>query len=468
MAQADIEGTALWKDVQHVIKSGPKVVQGDRKLVIHTEKEDFPIIKLKIWEERCDYLGNTGTITNIEFDVGAGDYVYRLFPFRENMEVSVKTIPQTESGGDAIEQDIDVVKYKAVLKPDMNPQPTGSRIAQMSYSDLNVSGMVTVKLELQDRNWEALRLKTFPGGTIRGKTVKDTIYSVLMRESRNILVDGRPPIDGINIIEPDNTKPIPNLLLEPGLKISLIPTFLQNESMGVYSTGLGTYFQRYNKKYYWFVYNLYDISRFDNDTDRAVFFAVPKEKLPGINRTYRKDGKVVSIVVTGDRSYIDNGTISDLNQGVGFRMADANAMMKKPVEITAQGPKSDRGRQNTEVATRDRPDGNIFAPVVGDSANPFKYYSSTMASNLARVDVVWENSDPDLIYPGMPCKYVFMDKDEYCERQGIIIGKYTVTELIGKAPVSSTYRTSTSVGIMLEPFVQAPSEMPKMNAPGSF
>lgn len=467
MAKGDIESTPLWADIESVIYSGPKDVKYDYAALVHTQDNDFNIFKIIHIEEKCDYQSEIGPSMKISFQIGLGDYVYKLYPFRDNLEITIKRIPQNERGGTIAEADVETRRYKANLVLGKNPQITGERLANQSYTDLNTSHIQDVYMELLDRNFETVRTKTFPGGSIVGKPAKDTIFALLMGESKNILIDGKAPVDGIDLVEPDNKEPIKHLFLESGMRAAYIPTYLQNEALGVYSTGIGTFFQRYKDKYYWYVYPLYKPARFDEDVDRLVIYAVPEERMPGIDRTYRTEGKVTYIVVTGSKSYIDSGKISDLNAGVGFRMPDANAMMKKPVKVTEEGPKGDRARLNSEVAGRERKDGNIYAPVLHASANPYKQYSDIARRQLARVDLVWENSDSEKVYPGMPCKYVFMDKDEYKEKRGIVIGKYTVRELIGKPTLSNTYRTSTHLAIMLEPFDDYNAQ-PKMDSAGTF
>lgn len=468
MALGSIENTPLWNDVKATILSGPKVVKSNYFVMIHTAEADFPILKLIQVEEYCHYEANLGPSMSVHFQLGLGDYTYKLYPFRANLEVSVKKIPQKEDGGDDMEEDVPVVRYKAVLTLGMNPEVTGTKIADKDYQTLNTSNLVTVQLDLQDRDFEPLRLKTFPGGTFRNLTVKDIIYTCLLGESRNVLVDGKPPVDGIDIVDPDNTKRIANLIIPSGMRAAMIPSFLQEKSHGVYNSGLGTFFQRYNGEAFWFVYSLYDPTRFEDDVGRMVIFSVPKDKLPGIDRTYRQDGKIVYVVATGDRSFRDTGNIVDVNEGIGFRMTDAGAMMRKPVIMTEEGPKADRARLNTEVAGRERADGNYFSPVVTQSVNPFIQLSSLAQRQLGRLEIAWENSDPDLIYPGMPIKYVFMDKNEYRECRGVIIGKYSTTGIIGTASVSNSYRTTTHISAMVEQYTMTPDEMPKMDSPGKF
>jgi hypothetical protein len=131
-------------------------------------------------------------------------------------------------------------------------------------------------------------------------------------------------------------------------------------------------------------------------------------------------------------------------------MADARAFMKKPVGIAAEGPMALRSNLNTEVAAESRKDGLNYAPGVPASSNPFKHYSRINARNIAQIDVVWENADPELIYPGMPCKYVFLDEGRPVELNGTVGQVQAVTQLQGIGAGAKTYMTNCAVTLLCE------------------
>jgi hypothetical protein len=232
-----------------------------------------------------------------------------------------------------------------------------------------------------------------------------------------------------------------------------IPTFLQERMGGVYSSGIGNYLQKYSGKKVWFVYPLYNPKRFDTaKDDRAIIYALPQDRFPAIDRSYKKDGPILHILANAAKRYKDSADIDYMNSGSGFRMADARAYMKKPVEITEDGPKGKRSNLNFELTARDRKDGLNYAPFTSDgaSSNPFKEYTKANARNVARVDFVWENCDAELLYPGMPCKYIFMDDEKPVELKGIIVNVQVLTELQGNGLSGKTYKSMCTVTILTE------------------
>lgn len=464
----DFRSSPIWRDITSTILSGPKVINYDSLVRIHTPEGDFNVIKVKEYEDYCDYVRDTASSEIITFELGLGDYVYKLYPFRNLLEVSIKKVPQNEEGGDDIDTDTFAYRYRGILSAEKNPVITGTKMSTTEYHTLqNSNEMVTVVLDLVDRNFEVLRVGTLPGWVYQQVTPKQLIEGLMVGQSQKYLIDGEPAIKAMNIVEPDNSAPIHTAVIEPNIKIVGVASYVQEMLTGVYSTGLGTFFSRYKDIPAWFVYPLYKTDRFNKGGERVVIFSVPQDMLSGLDRTYRKSGEVLYIAATGPRQYADDSKVSDLNQGVGFRQPDATGLITKPIDITPDGPIADRARLNTEIANRERSDGLYFAPMVKPSVNPFKNYSKVASRAISTIEAVWENSLPDLIYPGMPCKYVFMDSGEYREVTGTILGKYSTSQLIGATGTSNSYRTATKLGMALEYYEGTPKQ-PVLLSPGVY
>lgn len=452
MASYQIEQTPLWLEIKTVINSGKKPVKYNYKGMLHTEKEDIPILKIASIDIQRDYVNNIGDRMLVEFKMGLGDYVSRLYPFRANLEFSVKKILLNESAGTRdSESDIYIEKYKAVFLPDENRHVSATELEMYDTNTLNNVDIITVKLDLLNRSLEPLRIKMV-SGIFRNVTQKQLIHSLMMGESNKIKIEGKPAIDGISLVEPDNTKINPHVVINSGLKLTSLPSYLQDAVHGVYTAGIGTYLQTYNKKKLWFIYPLFNTTRFDENVDKVIFYSLPAERLSGIDRTYNKDGSVTKILVTSTRKYKDNADNDHINYGVGFKMSNAGSFMKKPVELTENGPVGSRTKLNYEVASQSRKDGLNYTPVSDNpiSSNPFTEYSKVLARNVARIDLVWENSDPDVIYPGMPCKYIFLIKDKPVELKGIIAGIHSYISLQGNSVMDNIHRNISMVSIITE------------------
>lgn len=429
----DYEDSTVWQNVKDIIKHSKGTRLYDFKGTIYTPNESVGVWELNDIEFIRDYVNDVSYAIKIRFRIGLGDYVNRIYPHRDNLEFRLERFPIKEGGTQRKTTEPPIIRrFKVIFDPSINP-PVGVSDLQMNkIQDLNKVDMPQLCFELVDRNMEPLRIK-FTSGIYRNKKLIDFIRATLGGESLRIKVDGKPVIDALDIVEPDNKEEIPHIVIPAATHLSSITTLIQ-EKIGIYNKGLGTFFQTYRDKRTWFVYPLYDDERFDKVEYKAVFYTVPQDKLPQLDRSYWEDGKVLKVAVTAQRMYKDSAELTMMNSGSGFRMPDANAYMKKPIKITADGPVAKRANLNHEVTTKEREDGLNYAPMTvnGPSANPFVKKSYVLAHSFAQIDILWENADDELIYPGMPCKYVYLSQGQAIELKGEVLFCHVFTAHVEK------------------------------------
>lgn len=450
-----IEETPIWSDVKEILDSELKPIDEELKINIHTEKEDFTIINLLSLDIARNYNGNIGDVIFIEFVLGLGDYIYRLLPNIENLEVSIKTTKLTPvSGQKKTNTIITVERYKALFNYKSNPNFSIGELKRIDPESLNKADLVTVKLQLLDRSVETLRIKQVRG-TYKNVTQHQLMHSLISGESKQIRIDGKPCLDALDIKDPSNTEIRKHTIIQDGVNLSSLPTYLQEKEGGVYNAGLGTYIQRYDGKKTMFVYPLYDVNRFDSKDIRCIFYIIPKSKLPGVEKTILRKGDTYHILITNDIKLKDAAETDLMDSGVGFRMSDAKAYMKKPVQITEDGPVALRSNLNYEVALFDRADGLNYAPTAIDhiSSNPFNKYSQIILKSLSRIDMNWENSDTSVIYPGMPCLITMMDNgNKIVKLKGVIQATHSFKSLQGTAATGKVYKTISGITALIESY----------------
>lgn len=460
MTNYQIEESPLWADIRNVLSSKNNSIRFEYRALLHTEKEDYNIMKVVAIDFVRDYANNIGDTIFLSFMMPLGDYRNKLYPYKDNLEISLKKIVLEEVGSTQKKNSkIVVERYKAAFLSDRNPNVSASETEMYDAESLNKMDVVEVKVQLLDRSLEPLRIKT-TAGVFRQVTVKKLIHALLMGESQKISIDGKPAVDGMDIVEPNNTDVLNHVILPQGLHITAIPTFLHEKVSGVYAGGIGTYLQIYNEKKLWFIYPLFNLKRFDENVSKAIIYAIPKEKLTFSDRTYKKEGEILHILATSAKVFKDAGETDYMNKGSGFRITDARAFMKKPVKLTEDGPQGSRVNLNHEVAIADRKDGLNYAPVSSTNvtANPFREYSKVLARSVARLDLEWENCDISLLYPGMPCKYLFLQKEKIVELKGIILYVHGLTSLQGNKFTETSYKSTCQITIVLNKIESIPSE----------
>lgn len=466
----NIKDTILWLDVKDIIYSARKPIKNEYRLMVHTEQEDIPVLKLITLDEVRDYVNNIGDVVHVKFMMGLGEYMVRVYPFRTNLEVTIKRITLTEEGNSKEKNSIIYTeRYKAVFLTDENQNFTASELEGIDIDSLNTMSTIDVKLQLLNRSLEPLRVKSV-SNIFRNVTQKQIIHNLMAGESSKIKIDGKTAIDSIDIVEPDNKEIKKHVIFPDDSLVVNIPTFLQEKMGGVYNAGIGSYLQNYKQKNTWFVYPLFNTNRFKvSKDDKAMIYGVTPGLFPNLERTYEVEAGIVRIVATNEVKYTDSADTDYMNKGSGFKMIDSNAFMTKPVIITEEGAIPSRSSLNIEVVAEERKDGLNYAPMVAgrSSANPFKEYSKINARNVSRIDFLWENSNSSLLYPGMPCRYIFLDDDKIVELNGIIAFVQSLTELQGIGINGTVYKTKSVVTLLAE---QKPlkRKIPKPNNPMEF
>lgn len=446
-----LEKTPIWAAVRKIFSETQKPVRFAYSAKIHTATEDFDVMKIITIDIVRDYVNKIGDVVMIEFVMPLGDYVKRFYPNRTNMELTIFR-KQLEEIGEIFKKNTpkESERFKVVFLPNENPQIKGSDLEAYNQETLDHLDVVTVKLQLLNRSLEPLRIKT-TGGNFTNKTNEEVIRGLLVGESLKVLVDGKPAVDGLDMIKADNQEVQRHTVIPQGTSITSIPSFCQEKMNGVYSTGIGTYLQSHQGKRYWFVYPLYNTKRFNENVKKAIFYVVPSNRFPGVERSYRESGDTVFITITTQKAYQDNAETEQMNQGSGFRMADARAFLKKPIAITEDGPTGVRNKLNFEVAFKQRADNLNFAPLAKRriSSNPFPEFSQIAQRNGGRVDMTWMNSNPSLIYPGMPCKYIYMEGNTMVQKEGVILFCHTVVQLQGQGILAKAHTTTSQLTLFV-------------------
>ena len=447
-----LENTTFGIIFNKITAEGKKPVRFDYEAKLHTVKDDIDtdkILTIDIYRGYDTQICDKGMIS---FLLPFGTYVKKLYPYRTNLEVTIKEY-ELEEQGDERRKDKKpkLVRYKAIFKLENNENISARGYENLTKETLDNSGMVTVSLELTDRAAEPLRVIT-TSGTYFNKTYEEVIRGILYNESKKVLIDGKPSIDGVDIVKPENDTVNKQTLIPVGTKIINVPTFFQEKCEGLYTASVGTYLQIYREKKYWFVFPLHKHKRFTENVPKAIFYAIPQDRYEDIDRTFKEEGDLLQVLAASDRKYTDQADLNNMNEGNGLRVTDAYPMMHKPVEITPEGPRGKRARLNVEVTYNDREDGLNYQPVVDSriSINRYQEYSNVIARNTGEVVLTWKNSNPDLLYPGMPCKFIVMGKKRPIEVKGIIQLVHILISPEQDGYLKSHYRRSCMIKINVE------------------
>jgi hypothetical protein len=93
------------------------------------------------------------------------------------------------------------------------------------------------------------------------------------------------------------------------------------------------------------------------------------------------------------------------------------------------------------------------------SQNPYLEYTKLAYKSTARLDLVWENCKHELIYPGMPCKYVYYEGDDLVQLEGVVLHVHVMISLSGNISTSYKHATSASLTLAVKPNPKKPKKV---------
>lgn len=378
------------------------------EVIIHTKDKDISNddnIYLHCLMINRDYESNIGDHIEAQISIPPGTFIEDVFPYLDNCEVTIRTKKQyTVPNGTARKAFVSTVKYKAIYLKDKNKNIPNNKL--YSKTDMNQQLSVIITLQLMDKSVEAIRIKTAGGSfSISGVSgVKEALRTVLSSEASKVFVENKPCLDFIQIEDPDNPGKLESLTMPSYSRVIEIPDYVQEKSVGVYSSGLGCYVQKCAmspgvvKTGMW-LYPLYAVKRAKADTFE-VYCPTIESNMTGLPGAIYKDNRYI-LLAYKPSVQADDKEAGVMEHGSGFRSADASKMMTKPVKVTPRGPVFEREKLNTEVIYKERSDGINFAVNKGTYFNNFALASSVMKSKLNFLVLQISNLDHDVIRPGV-------------------------------------------------------------------
>lgn len=375
-----------------------------------------------------DYINKTSDYIEAQLSLHLGTYVYDLYPYLDNIEVTLITRKQLTKEKKVI---FTKERYKAIFLLDKNISiPTS---LNHSKEDLDQQMPVVITIQLLDRSVETIRVKTMQGNFDKKLNLKNTdmspkafLKSIISEESNKILIENKQPIDYISIEEPDQKDQLKSITIPSFTRIVELPEFLQNKNIGVYNSGIGNYIQIFGKDHYtfkkvFFVYSLYDETKYDKAEYKLIFYVPTTSAISLTDLTYKYKDKVLKAIPFKMSKIEDNKESGAMSHGSGFRISNANSFMKKPVKMTDKGPVFDRNQLNSEIVYKDRKDNLNFAPNKSITNNHFTLTSDVLKDSGAYVSLEVTNMDHDFIYPAASCKIMYEDKNSQIkELKGVV------------------------------------------------
>lgn len=440
----ELEDTPLWKEVVKILDEGPTDSNYGWEAYIHTPKETLQPISLRSVNILRSYHDSFADEITISTLFGLGTFAHKIFPYRDVLEITLRKVPLIENL-DEIDpsKEIEAERFTAHLIGKFMSPTIGQGNEADDGKALDISQLIDVHFQLQDKAAEQLRIMLI-GGVGRKSNMQNFLTTIITKETEKILVDGERAILGVDMVKADNKDVKEQIVVAQGTRLIDLSDYLQKR-IGVYNAGLGSYIQ----SRYWYVFPLYDTTDFNRRHETLTMLVVPEKKLIDVERTFRTEAGVTTIMVTSKTAFTDDSGTNYQNYGNGARFANADMIMDSNMDTHGNKTLLTRKKNNSEFIT-ERQDDYQYAPVTSNraTANPFAILTQQAAKRGGLFKAVWQNSDMSLIFPGMVVRIIYTVKDEIREIYGIMHASMTVGHKPGGI-TSIVYKNQT----VLEVFV---------------
>lgn len=435
--------TPLGDEVMRVINSGQGISNIYLDAMVHTKFGDVGVLRVLNHDILRQYNLQYSDESSIVVVIPAGAMAYRVTPSRNELEITLSNSPISQFGSLGLsKQYTGSQRYRAVLKNANDPILEASAREYLDEFTMDIQDIKVVEFQLFDVVMEQFAMRSC-GGTYRRTSVGDLVKSLLLGETNLIDTEDAYKPRGVDMIEPIDTTIREHIVIPHGTMTYDAPGYIHKHQGGIYSSGLSYYYQ----DHYWYVYPTFDYKQFNTASRQLMIMQVPENKFPSLEHTYMVDGSVVTIVATGETSLTDTSDSDKLITGNGVRYSDASKMFEDGVEILDNRAVVSRAKVNNEYASSlQKTDlNNVVMSDETITANTMFQSSKLAGKEGVHLQLVWQNSDPSLIRPGMQAKVLYVKDGEVIQLQTVVVGVQVATRFEGTGSVTGRFSRNTAI-----------------------
>lgn len=443
-----IEKTPLYEEVDFILNMDQKPVHHEFRLVLRNANEIYvePIKLFSIDIER-DYVKNFTDKILVDAIFPLGTFNRHFIPFKQQLYATLTRYSRKELEANST-YNVESREYRAVLLEESSDSLSAAspRLGSRGAEDMN--DLIRVEIQLMSAAIEEMRMVEV-GGIYPNDVPLNVVRYILNLTSSETPLSGSESIIGVDMVPPDNNTPNLNIVIPHGTKVWDVADYIQDQWGGCYNSGMGCYLQ----EDLWYLWPLYGLNRYDSETRSLTVINLPHLKYPGVMRTYRLTEYQLIVLSTGESSEANFSNHQALEDGNGVRFTHGDAVWDGFGEVKDNKFKATPNTNLTQVQGVERPD-KTYAPVNRRrpvSNNSFSQFSHMAPRKGSFIQAVWENSVPEYIYPGMPARFMFVDRgEEVVELRGVVVGCHHYIHDVIKGIEKGRHVHNTSLTLFVE------------------
>ena len=407
------------EEIEKIINDGPKDVHFTWGLSIENPHKLWEPLKLISIDIKRDYDTSFADYILIDTIFPLGTYLHHFLPYKEELIATLIRYRKSECNDsfDDDEEDKYERMYTAIMTTEESDMLRNAQYHSHDAESANIAETIRLQFQLMDIGLEEMRFHEV-GGIYRNSVPLDVARYVLTKISNELDLPEEEEIKGVDIYPPDNEEENVHIILPHGIRPMDVPAYIQDNWGGIYNTGISCYLQ----DKLWYIWPTFFHQRFEEEERSLIIYNLPSTVLPGSERTYREEDEKVHLIATREAIHSDYNHFFKLNHGTGTRFAHGYKLMNAAGETKENKHTVERKENNSEYESIRRPPYHV-SPVapIRITNNQFSQVSKLAVRDGSILELLWENSKPELIYPGMPAKVIFFRDNEPEEILGIVL-----------------------------------------------
>lgn len=420
----DINNTPFKHEVSAVMEAGSAAPCYHFELELHVNGENISVIG--ILEVRCkrDFLQDYYPVDSVRFQT-TGYVRERLIENMNNIEVTFKTYEIAREAPYSLAnlKNPKIKRYKAKLYLEESEFVSQDNFAVNNAEYMQKKAMVEVKIQLVEKGFEDLKIRSV-GGPYRAVTGGQLMRHLIDFHANLNNDDVNTLINGVDMAPNESQIMREHLVIDDGTTLVEAMHVINEKCGGLYPAGFSYYI--YNN--IWYIFPPYSLTRFNENRDRLIIVNLPKNRIPGIEKTYNDRTNTIIILSTRETIVKDKRASKRIEYGTGVRFADAAKLLN--------GFATSIGNKLNVNAQKNVNDLQIDEPIDGVNHMRFNSVKLTAGKNLElsrlapsrgfMMRISWENSKESLIKPGMPVKVLYLRRNQSRSAVGTTLGVETV------------------------------------------
>ena len=440
-----IENTPIQDEIDAIIRKGTNPVNSQWRCVVETPDEYVEPLKFFSIDIDRRYDEHFADYVLVDMVLPLGAFNHRIMPFKDDLHLRIARYPLPEQG-EEIDEEIMNRRYRAIINFDSIDILASTNVPANTEQGGDLGDMIRVEFQLVDVALEQVRIHEV-GGIYRDTKPGDVVRYILTALSKQLKLPSEDKIRGVDMVKADNQHIYSHVIIPHGMRPMDVPAYVQENWGGIYNAGIGCYLQ----EGLWYLWPEFNVQRFNKEKKTLTVYNIPPNRYRGIERTWRTTDYQVIIIATGESKHLDRSYHQQLNKGNAVRFTAGDRVWDGFGLTQNNKHYVNRPQNNTEHEPIEKKNYHV-APVsaVRISNNSFWQSSVVARRQGSFLTTTWENSEPEMIYPGMPVKFIYMDDNEVKEREGVVIRVHHYIHDDRKGPVAGRHICNSALTLFIK------------------